>query len=156
MGASGGRSASLVYPFCVSFDVRAEGEVGLRSFAASLNGPEGSRVSIAISSSQQVLVYDVPSIVVEDPFSCFGGSVTLILGMVSAMLTWQEATWIPGRCVDDTWVYLSRLYISIQDRIVSEQCAYCAITVKYIRRERSVRCCCGALRMFTPLLLCYR
>lgn len=47
-------------------------------------------------------MYDIPSTVVDDPFSWFweeplpavDGSVSLILGSVSAMVTCHEATWI--------------------------------------------------------------
>jgi len=82
-----------------------------RSFAASFlldNGPIDLGVSICGSPALLGMVADLLGVdcalssVVEDPYSCFWKEllpvtwwfVTLTLGMVSAMLTCHEGTWV--------------------------------------------------------------
>jgi hypothetical protein len=114
MAASDGLLPSPLPRVVVSLDT-ADGDVGLRSFAASfllLNGPVDVKMSICASSdcvvdSPGLLTCDVPSAVGEKALSCpsrevpvLCGSVTLILGSKSAMLmlTAQLLSWMyPGR-----------------------------------------------------------
>jgi hypothetical protein len=109
MAASDDLLPSTLLRLYVSFD-GAEGDVGLRSFAASFLLVNGAMpidqhffFFCLCSGAQGVQMGDVPSPLTEAPASCpscevpaLGGSVTLILGRRSAMLvlTLQRVSWV--------------------------------------------------------------
>ena len=134
MAASDGLLPSALPRIVASLDT-ADGDVGLRSFAASfllINGPVGDKMSICASSDRVVdspgmVACDVPSAVVEMAPSCpskgvpvLCGSVTLILGSASAMLvltaqgSFMDVPWSPG------------LFLHAQRLL--RQCAQCSET----------------------------
>lgn len=134
MAASEGLLPSALPRIVASLDT-ADGEVGLRSFAASfllLNGPVGVKMSICASSdcivdSPDVLACDVPSPAVEMAPSCpskevpvLCGSVTLILGSASAMLVLTAQ----GSFMDVPWSL--GLFLHAQRLLL--QCAQCSET----------------------------
>jgi hypothetical protein len=166
MAASDDLLSSTLLRLYVSFD-GADGDVGLRSFAASfllVNGamPVDQHIFLfcLYSGAQGVLMGDVPSPLTEAPASCpscevpaLGGSVTLILGKRSAMLvlTLQDVSWVYLVAMRRSWEFSWQCNCESGDFFCSADelsWADCNTTTQYEAHGRKPvgECRCGILR----------